>query len=271
MPSPQEVKNIIAREGFEKYSRDPSTNWEFNENFSRRPLIASDLDPAAFSQAAQRLLTAANQNLILSGTNMTSALGTFTANLPGITFTTAGANNDQALLSPLTVNSVQGSMMGGTTGAAGTSIWRSDRELHFETILAIPTITTVRVVAGFKLTTAPDVGTDNDGVTFQFDPASGVSGSRWRCVTNVGGTDTDTAESFGGNSGVGAVAASAVYRLQIRILNRNAAFLINSQLVGTSPILTSPMAFIPMVGIQATAAAARSFRISRLRVSRPYA
>lgn len=264
--NPTATINLLERLAMEIRQRDPRKTWSFEDNFRKRALVEADMDPAAFSQAAQRLLSAANTDWKASGTNMTSALATFSPD-GGLVMTTAGANNDQALLSPSTVNgaATQLSGIGGSTGAAGVAPWLAAKEPHFEAIVRLSSVAAVRFVAGFKLTTDPTLTTDNDQVMFSFDTASGVNAARWRCVTSVANVDTDTVE----NSGAFTLVAATDYRLQIRVASdRKPAFLINDQLVGTGPALTTPMAFIPVIGVQALAVAAKAFTIRRGRLSR---
>lgn len=270
MPSPDSTRNLIDTRMRERWRSDPTRYYGVEESFLKRPMIEADLDwdPATTpTQAEFRLAIAANHGFKSSGTNMTSALATY-AQGGGVTLTTAGADNDQALLSPATVNTtVQVSNWGGTTGGSGVAPWLSAKEIGFEAIISLSSIADVQIQVGYKLTTTPTLATDADQVMLSFDTESAVNAARWRCVTSVANVDTDTVES----NGAFTVAAATDYRLAIRVgSNRQPTFFINGVYVGAGPALTTPMAFIPVVALQALAGAAKAFTIRRLRCDRLY-
>lgn len=267
MPSPDATRNLIDRVNFEKYGSDPSTRWVFVDPMVKRPLIASDLDPGTVNQAAVRLLSAANLNLMAAGTNMTSALSTF-GSAGGVTLTTAGANNDQALLVPASVNS-GGTFIteiGGSTGTSTpTSPWLTNKSLKFEAIINLSSVANVRLVAGFKLTNTPTLATDDDQVYIGFDTGSSVTATRFRRVHSVAGTDFDVAESTGGFT----VAAATDYRLSIDLdANRVPTFFINGRQIGIGSALTNSCGLMPVIGLQALTGAAKAMTIKRVRLER---
>jgi len=66
------------------------------EPFYQRPAINADIDQAYTVEVAR----AANRNFEALGTNMTTALATFPTTSAGILLTTAGADQDQAIVAP---------------------------------------------------------------------------------------------------------------------------------------------------------------------------
>ena len=72
------------------------------EWFLQRPGLnaINIIDPDADSASALAATQAANRNFETLGTNMTTALTTFSATHGGILMTTAGADQDQAILLP---------------------------------------------------------------------------------------------------------------------------------------------------------------------------
>ncbi len=249
--------------------------WYHYENFSGRPIIESDLDLtfSAANQAAQRIYTAANKVWKVSGTNMTSALSTFDSG-GGIKLTTAGANNDQALLSPATVNSAATyvSAIGGSTGTSTpTSPWLSTKAPIMHAIIELPSVAAVRLVAGFKLTTTPTLATDNDQAFIGFDTAHATIATKFRVCGSVGGTDYDYEAKANSTQALSAVAVDTRYVLTVGILatSRVPFFAINGQPVGPSiPALTDACGFFPVIGLQALTGAAKSVKIRSVLLSR---
>lgn len=268
MPSPNATTTQIHRFLGSDYTSNTRTQWGFEERFIKRPLLLADMDPSTINQAAVRLLTAANTNWSVSGTNMTSALST-NASGGGLTLTTAGASADQAMLSPGVVNTnVSTSGIGGTTGAAGTAPWLTAKSLRFRTMISLSSIASVRVVLGYKLTATPTIATDDDQVLFQFDTAATIA-DRWQMVTSVGGTDTQTAcpSTIADYTPV----INTNYFMEIKLATNGApSFYINGRLMGTGPAMTATMALIPFFGVQALASGAKAISIRSLRLARLY-
>lgn len=264
MPSPSATVALILNTMRDKFRGDPEKYWEHVETFDKRPILEADLDVASVTQATQRIVLAANQHFKVSGTNMTSALSTF-ASGGGVTLTTAGANNDQALLNPITANSAATylSGIGGSIGSSGTSPFLSSAQMYMKAVLELSSAAAVRLVVGFKQTTTPTLATDAEQAMFSFDTASSVSATKWRRVTSVADTDSDVATDTPD------VAASTRYVLEVAVdANRYPSFKVNGQFVGNGPALTTPMAFWPVIGLQALAGAAKAVTIRSLRVGR---
>jgi hypothetical protein len=264
-------------EQFLQESHVPSRRdrWYHYENFALRPLgeLLTDVAPSGVNQAANRILQQANLNWGVSGTNMVSALSTYGAN-GGLLLTTAGADNDQALLSPKTANAgaIQISGIGGTTGTSTpTSPFLSTNAPIMEAIIELPSVAAVRMVCGFKLTTDPTTTTDNDKTMIAFDTASAVSASRFRLVSSTGGTDYDYEAKDNSTQQRGIVAANTKYVLTVGILptSRIPFFAINGTAVGPAlPALTTGCGFMPVIGLQALAGEAKSIVVRSVTLSR---
>lgn len=249
--------------------------WYHYENFSGRPIIESDLDLtfSAANQAAQRIYTAANKVWKVSGTNMTSALSTFDPG-GGIKLTTAGADNDQALLSPATVASAATyvSAIGGSSGTSTpTSPFLSTKAPLMHAIIELPSVAAVRLVAGFKLTTTPTLATDNDQAFIGFDTAHATIPAKFRVCGSVGGTDYDYEAKANSTQALTDVAADTRYVLTVGVLptSRVPFFALNGQPVGPSiPALTDACGFFPVIGFQALTGSAKTIKIRSVLLSR---
>lgn len=249
--------------------------WYHYENFSGRPIIEADLDLtfSAANQAAQRIYTAANKVWKVSGTNMTSALSTFDSG-GGIKLTTAGANNDQALLSPATVASAATyvSAIGGSTGTSTpTSPWLSTKAPIMHAIIELPSVAAVRLVVGFKLTTTPTLATDDDQAFIGFDTAHATVATKFRACGSIAGTDYDNEAKANSTQALSAVAADTKYVLTVGVLatSRVPFFAINGQPVGPAiPALTNACGFFPVIGLQALTGSAKSVKIRSVLLSR---
>lgn len=199
-----------------------------------KPCINADM--ASGTEATRE---PADPDFEVLGTNGTSALSTFYAE-GGITFTTAGADNDQMILVPhLDTNQTAWSNV--TWGTDKETIWGA----HISTGSAI---TAEIVWAGLKLTNTSTTATDDNQAFFRFTPAT--NGGRWQAIYSISGTDTAV------DTGI-TVAASTKYRFRIAIDSaRLARFYINEELVATSTALTDAIDLTPYIGVAATGAAA---------------
>lgn len=110
-----------------------------------------------------------NKNFEVLGTNMTTALCTFNPDAAGIIITTAGADEDQAIIAP-NLN---------TNQTAWTNImWGTDNQVEWECAINLPAIDNQKVWAGLKLTNDQLIATDLDQAFFKFQ------------------TDADNSETF---------------------------------------------------------------------------
>ena len=152
------------------------------EWFLQRPGINADLDQVSTVEVQRAL----NKNWEALGTNMTTALCTFNATSAGIVATTAGADQDQAILTP--------HLDTAATAWAGCK-WGTENQVHFETSIALPAIDNQNVWAGLKLTNVPEVATDANQAYFNFLTDADNSGqafddfTKLHFVHSIGGTD----------------------------------------------------------------------------------
>lgn len=234
------------------------------EKFLQRPALNAVLDFGTPTNAEVIAGHVANQNFEVSGTNMTTALCTFSTS-GGITLTTAGASNDQALLGVHT-NTNQTAW-----GKAG--LWGSENSTRFETIIKTgSSIAAATIIAGLKLTSTPVIATDADQVYFRYEPSE--NGGAWQFIHSRSDTDTTTVAP---TSVIPVVAASTFYRLIVDIdADRKVQAYIGTGINGTPiPVtanklaaLTDAIDFYPFIGVQATAAAAKAIDVKYLECSR---
>jgi hypothetical protein len=254
------------------------------EWFKRRPGLNANLDQAATVEVQRTL----NYDFEALGTNMTSALVTFGATTGGILATTAGADQDQAIILPHLDN--DGTADTGAITAWSGCQWGTENEVHWETSIMLPAIDNQKVWAGLKLTNDQLVATDDDQIFFKFQTDATNSEAfttfaNWHVVHSIGGTDHISALPI-------AVAANTPYHLKIEIdSDRKATAFVNGvqynltstagSTGGTSvtavqpgvaatktAALTNDVDFIPYVGIEAGAGAAEAVNIHHVCMSR---
>ena len=246
------------------------------EWFLQRPGLnaVNIIDPDADSASALAATQAANKNFETLGTNMTTALTTFSATHGGILMTTAGADQDQAILAPhLDTNQ---------TAWSGTK-WGTENSVEWECSISLPAIDNQKVWAGLKLTNDQLVATDANQIFFKFQTDATNSEafsdySYWHLVHSIGGTDYISQIPV-------TVAADTPYHLKISIdSDRKATCFINgiqynvtetSGSTGGTAVtavqpgsvavktaaLTDDVDFIPYIGIEAGAAAAEAINV----------
>ena len=93
------------------------------EWFLQRPGLNANIDQASTVEVQRAL----NRNWEALGTNMTTALCTFNTTSAGIVATTAGADQDQAIITP--------HLDTAATAWAGC-LWGTENQVHFETSIA---------------------------------------------------------------------------------------------------------------------------------------
>ena len=253
------------------------------EWFLQRPGLnaINIIDPDADSASALAITQAANKNFETLGTNMTTALTTFSATHGGILMTTAGADQDQAILLPhLDTNQ---------TVWSGTK-WGTENSVEWECSISLPAIDNQKVWAGLKLTNDQLVATDNNQIFFKFQTDATNSEAfttfaNWHVVHSIGGTDYISRLPI-------AVAADTPYHLKIAIdSDRKATVFVNGvqyNLTSTAgstggtavtavqpgvaaaktAALTNDTDFIPYIGIEAGAAAAEAINVHYQSISR---
>jgi hypothetical protein len=266
------------------YPKD-ARRWYLEEWFNRRPGLNANLD-AASTVEVQRTL---NYDWEALGTNMTSALVTFGATTGGILATTAGADQDQAIICPHLDN--DGTADTGAITAWSGCQWGTENETHWETSIMLPAIDNQNVWAGLKLTNAPELATDDDQAYFNFLTDADNSGqsftdfTKLHFVYSVGGTDYISQLPI-------TVAANTPYHLKIKIdSDRKATIFVNgiqynvtqtsgstggtavtavqpSTVATKSLALTNDVDFIPYNGIEANAGAAEALNTHFVAMSR---
>ena len=249
-----------------------------DEWFLQRPGLNANIDQASTVEVQRAL----NRNWEALGTNMTTALCTFAGTSGGVKATTAGADQDQAILTP--------HLDTAATAWAGC-LWGTENEVHWETSIQLPAIDNQNVWAGLKLTNAPELATDDDQAYFNFLTDADNSGqaftdfTKLHFVHSVGGTDYISQLPI-------TVAANTIYHLKIEIdSDRKAAIFVNGvqynvattagSTGGTavtavqpgvqaakSNALTNDVDFIPYNGIEANAAAAEALITHYICMSR---
>ncbi len=200
--------------------------------------------------AIEAIRMIADPDFEVQGTNMTSALCTYYAE-GGITLTTAGADEDQAILVP---------HEDGNQSPWEQVTWGTDKEVAWEArIGTAANISDVIIWAGLKLTNDNVVATDADQVFFRYE--DGVGSGVWQVISSIGGTDATT------NSTV-TVAVSTAYHLKIEVdSDQRARCYINDDLIYETAALTTDD-HTPMIGVEAGATAAKSVVVFGQAISR---
>lgn len=195
---------------------------------------------------------AANTNFEILGTNASDDDVTFSATIGGIQLQTDGGDNDQVIVLPH-LDSNQSAWTGIKWGTENQVVWEC-------AIRTDASVAAILIWAGLKLTNTPTIATDDDQVFFRF--STDDSNTTWRCISSVGGTDTNT------DSGV-TVSASTTYKLKIAIdADRKAQFSINGAVVHTTGALTNDVDLIPYVGVQALTGAAKTMHLCYEKIGR---
>jgi hypothetical protein len=236
---------------FDGQLRRSPGRYYLEEFFVQRPGINADIDQVYTTEVAR----ACNKNFETLGTNATTALVTFSATSAGIVMTTAGADNDQIIITPHLDTAV----------SAWSNIkWGTENQTVFEAAITTGDDISTGVLywVGLKLTNTPTVATDDDQVFFRF--STDDSDTNWEIVSSIGGTDSTT------DSGV-AVAVNTQVKFRIEIDSaRKAHFFINEAEIvsaGTAA-LTNDVDFIPYVGIQALSGTAEFMTLHYVKMSR---
>jgi hypothetical protein len=244
-----------------------------NEWFKQRPGLNANIDQAYTVEVARAL----NVDWEALGTNMTTALATFATTSAGILATTAGADQDQAILTP--------HLDTAATAWAGC-LWGTENEVHWETSIMLPAIDNQNVWAGLKLTNAPEVATDANQAYFNFLTDADNSGqsftdfTKLHFVYSVANTDYISQLPI-------TVAANTPYHLKMEIdSDRKIAIFVNgiqynvtstsgstggtAVTTGTtkSTALTDDIDLIPYNGIEANAGAAEALNTHYICMSR---
>tara|TARA_Y100000992_G_scaffold271188_1_gene211976 strand:+ start:1221 stop:2105 length:885 start_codon:yes stop_codon:yes gene_type:complete len=244
-----------------------------DEWFLQRPGLNANIDQVSTVEVQRAL----NRNWEALGTNMTTALCTFAGTSGGVKATTAGADQDQAIITP--------HLDTAATAWAGC-LWGTENEVHWETSIQLPAIDNQNVWAGLKLTNAPELATDADQAYFNFLTDADNSGqsftdfTKLHFVYSVNGTDYISQLPI-------TVAADTVYHLKLEIdSDRKIAIFVNgiqynvtstsgstggtAVTTGTtkSAALKNDVDLIPYNGIEANAGAAEALITHYICMSR---
>jgi len=248
-----------------------------DEWFLQRPGLNANIDQASTVEVQRAL----NRNWEALGTNMTTALATFATTSAGILATTAGADQDQAILTP--------HLDTAATAWAGT-LWGTENSVSFETSIMLPALDNQKVWAGLKLTNDQLVATDANQIFFKYQTDATNSEafsdySYWHLVHSIGGTDYISQIPV-------TVAANTPYHLKIVIdSDRKATIYVNGvqyNITSTSgstggtavtavqpgvaatksAALTDDIDLIPYVGIEAGDGAAEAVNVHYVACSR---
>lgn len=263
--------------------------YHLQEYFLRRPalnaVIATAYDNADATNASNTAITTArviaNKDFEVLGTNMTTALATFDTTRGGITITTAGADQDQAIIAPhLDANQTAWSQVK----------WGTENQVVWECSISTNAIDNQKVWAGLKLTNDQLIATDANQAFFKFQTDATNSEvftdyTLLHFVHSIGGTDYISALPI-------TVAANTTYHLKIEIdSNRQATIWVNgvnyhvanvagstggtavtevgpSQLPTRTAALTNDIDLIPYIGIEAGDAAAEALDVHYQGISR---
>lgn len=233
--------------------------------FKKRPAINADIDQVYTVEVAR----AASKNFEVLGTNMTTALCTFDTTRAGLTITTAGADQDQAIIAP--------HLDSGFTAWTGV-LWGSENQTEWECSVSTNAIDNQKWWAGLKLTNDQLIATDANQAYFKFQTDATNSEAfddytLLHFVHSIGGTDYISALPI-------TVAANTTYHLRIKFdSDRKISMFVNgiqyditttagstggtAVAKGTtkSAAMTDDIDFIPYIGIEAGAAAAEALDV----------
>ena len=247
------------------------------EWFLQSPGLNANIDQVSTVEVQRAL----NRNWEALGTNMTTALCTFATTSAGVLATTAGADEDQAILTP--------HLDTAATAWAGT-LWGTENSVSFETSIMLPALDNQKVWAGLKLTNDQLVATDANQIFFKFQTDATNSEAfttfaNWHVVHSIADTDYISRLPI-------AVAANTPYHLKIEIdSDRKATVFVNGvqyNLTGTSgstggtavtavqpgvaatksAALTNDIDLIPYIGIEAGDGAAEAVNVHYVACSR---
>jgi len=157
-----QVEGTAILKGVNRSARTPD-RYYLDEYFLQRPGINENMDQASTVEVQRAL----NRNFETVGTNMTTALTTFSSTHGGVNIATAGANEDQAVICPHL----------GKGGVAMTAwsgvLWGTENQVEWECAITIIAIDNIKVWAGLKLTNDGVVATDAEQAYFKFQTTAG--------------------------------------------------------------------------------------------------
>lgn len=195
----------------------------------------------------------ANTNYIVSGTNATAATAAVHHVDGGLTLVTAGADNDQVIISPRTT------AQRGLVNAINLNT--RNQPYVGAKIVTTASVADLRIHVGFSLTAAVDETTDADFAKFTY---TGDDGHLHAATRADGGT-------AGRRNLFVPVEASSAYELAVRVdAERRPRFYVNGREEYMGAPLKDNVNLIPVVAIQALAAAAKTIRLRKIVVGRAH-
>ena len=233
---------VRSKEGFKIYNITDSTGvdadrtvhdsgikdtrrYYLEEYFAQLTGINADL-----ASTTESTNTPVSRNFEALGTNMTSALATYSATVAGMTITTAGSDADQSIVAPH-LDTKQ-------TAWTGTK-WGTENQVHWEAgIRTSSAIDNQKIWAGLKLTNDQLPQTDANQAYFYFatDETNGQVLSTYTplyFIYSIAGADYLT------NLGI-TVAASTNYHLKIAMdSNRKLSVFVNGEQYGLATTATT--------------------------------
>ena len=253
------------------------------EPFEKKPALnaVAIIDPNADSASDLAAYVIANKQFEVLGTNMTTALATFGTTIAGILITTAGADEDQAIIAPH-LDTNQSSWQ--------VNKWGTENQVEWECSIQLPALDNQKVWAGLKKTNDQLVATDTEQAYFKYQTDATNSEAfddyaKWHFVHSIGGTDYISQLPI-------TVAAATPYHLKIAIdSDRKATIFVNGvqyNVTGTSgstggtavtavqpgvqavktAALTNDVNLIPYIGIENGDAAAAVLNVHYTAISR---
>lgn len=276
--SKDSTSGLIADRTLHGNAAHDTRRYYLEEWFTQLPKLnaVNIIDPDADDAAALALHVLANKNFEVLGTNMTSALSTRNATAAGITLTTAGADQDQAIVLP--------HLDSNQTAWTGTK-WGTENQTTWECSINTNAIDNQKLWAGLKLTNDQLVATDDDQAFFKFQTDATNSEAftdftKWHFVHSIGGTDFISVLPI-------TVAANTIYHFKIEIdsARKLSIFVdgIQYNITSTSGstggtavtsgttksgAMTDDVDLIPYIGIEAGAAAAEAVDVHYQCISR---
>jgi len=221
--------------------------------------------------------TGKNNNFEVLGTNMTTALATRNATVAAVTLTTAGADEDQAILAP--------HLDSGQTAWTGVK-WGTENQVTWEALVRTSSaIDNQKIWAGLKLTNDQVVATDANQAFFKFQTDATNSEAftdfeKLHFVHSIGNTDYISRLPI-------TVAASTNYHLKISFdSDRKLSIFVNGvqyNITATSgstggtavtqgntksAAITNDVDLIPYVGLEAGDGNAAAIDVSYCAISR---
>jgi len=269
------ASNLIVSNGF---VRNPE-RYYLEEFFLQRPALnaVNIIDPDADDVTDLALTQAANKNFEVLGTNMTTTLCTFNSTRAAIRLTTAGADQDQAIILPH-LDSKQTAWTGIT--------WGTQNQVEWECAISITDISNIKVWAGLKLTNdQPIEANNNDNQAFFKFQTDSTNSEEFTTFANLHFIYSKDGTDYITDLGI-TVKADTIYRLRIVInkarevsvfVNEKQYSLIQTQTTGgatesavnkRSLALTDDKDLIPYIGVEAGIGTAKSLDVYYQKISR---